>query len=70
MKKHAKKIGIVLVVVLSIFFIGYSCGKKAGHPSEDQVNAEWNALSPDAKYEIKEMVFKIRHVERTEAVKK
>jgi hypothetical protein len=70
MKKYAKKIGIAVVVVASIFIFGYSCGKKAGHPSEDQVNAEWNALSPDARYEIKEMVFKIRRVERSETVKK
>jgi hypothetical protein len=70
MKKYAKKIGLVLVVVLGIFFIGYSCGKKAGHPTKDQVTAEWNALSPEVKYEIQEMIFKIRHAERAEAVKK
>ena len=63
MKKHAKKIGIVAVVVLGIFLFGYSCGKKAGHPSEDAVKAEWKSLTPDTQYEIQEMVYKIRHSE-------
>ena len=63
MKKYAKKIGIVVVVVLGIFFIRYSCGKKAGHPSEDAVKAEWKSLTPDTQYEIQEMVYKIRQAE-------
>lgn len=63
MKKHAKKIGIAVVVVLGIFIFGYSCGKKAGNPSEEAVKAEWKSLTPDMQYDIQEMVYKIRHSE-------
>jgi len=63
MKKYGKKIGIIVVVVASIFLFGYSCGRKAGHPSEDAVKAEWKSLTPDTQYEIQEMVYKIRQAE-------
>jgi hypothetical protein len=63
MKKLLPKIGVVVLIIVSIFLIGYRCGVKSSHPSTESVIAEWNSLTSDTQYDIKEMVFKIRHAE-------